>query len=153
MIDIEAIIKAASKKTRERNKQLRSAEHTELVQVTNDVEATMRGKGFDVSTSNDAASTTLSLHLRGKQGLKNMRPFLKQIARTRLFQPASYTPYASSGYVSWMFRTKNEENQQQYLHITVWLGTSVSCKRVATGRFTEEYEYVCDPIPDEELVT
>ncbi len=153
MINIEANIKAASKKTRERNKQLRCAEHTALVDVTNDMEAAMCAKGFDVSTSSDVATATLSLHLRGKQSLKNMRPFLKQIAKTRLFQPASYTPYASSGYVSWMFRTKSEENQQQYLHLTVWLGTSVSCKRVSTGRFTEEFEYVCDPIPDEELVT
>lgn len=152
MIDIEAIIKAASKRTRETNKKLRSAEHIELVNVTNDADRAMREKGFDVSTSNDTTSATLSLHLQGKQSLKDMRPFLAKIAKTRLFQPASYTPHAESGYVSWMFKTKSEEGAQQYLHLAVWLGSSVSCKRVSTGRFTEEYEYVCDPIPDEELV-
>ncbi|MCP3657449.1 MAG: hypothetical protein GY766_21585 [Herbaspirillum sp.] len=146
MIDINTRIKQMQKQARATYKAMRSDAHRELVDVTNEIETAFREKGFDASASGDTASTTITLTLQGKQSLKNMRPFLKQLARTRAFGPATYRAAPEYGYVAWTFKSRSIEDSQTLI-LNVWLGTSVSCKRVATGRMTEEYEVVCDEIP------
>lgn len=150
MIDIDAKIKELQKSARESYKKLRSDEHRETVALANEIEAAMRGKGFDATASDTGYSVSVSATLAGKQALKQIKPFLKMVAATREYSPARYNQQAASGYVTWSFYSKHAENSQT-LQFTIWLGESVSCKRVATGHMTEEYEVVCESVPDDVL--
>ena len=146
MLNIEDKIKGLKKEATKEYKALRNETLAVCVQAANDLEESMREKGFVPWGSVNTSEVTVSYSLQGKQSLKDMRPYLKQIAKTRLFCPATYQTHAEYGFVSWTFETKAGDPTKK-LRITVHLGQSISCKRVATGRMTEEYEVVCDEIP------
>ena len=151
MIDIDKSIKEAARATREKNKKLRSPAYRELAGVANALETALRAKGFDATASDsNSTSVAVSLHLTKTQSLKQMSKFLAGVAKTRLFEPADYTPYPESAYVTWTFRTKSVE-PMAWLHFAVWFSSSATCRRVSTGNFIEEYKTVCDEIPAEML--
>jgi len=150
MIDVKQHIVDLKKRNRDTYADFRNETLGTVVEAANQIEQLMRDKGFVPYMSLNTTGVSVGYTLAGKQSLKDMRPFLKAVAKTRIFCPATYTVQAEYGYVTWTFQTK-EGDPVKSLSFNIHLGQSVSCKRVATGRMTEEYEVVCDEIPAEML--
>lgn len=130
---------------------LRSVACAVSCDLAESIAAEMEEAGFDLpradidySVSYVDVTTTLTEGL----SLKDVKPFLKRVAATRLYEPATYHPAAESGLVHWSFRGKDDI---MTLKIFVWLGNSVTCRRVPTGHMVEEYKVVCDDMPEVEV--
>lgn len=102
------------------------------------------GLNLDVSANLSMRSVYLYFHASKDQSLADIKPALKIIAGTRIYEPAMFD---TSGTPSWVFMPR-AEYQSTHAKLTVWafIMESNRCRYVETGEFRKipVRKLVCD---------
>lgn len=84
----------------------------------------------------------IDYHAQGDKGIEDVRPILRAIARTRMFQPATFI---GDGIPTWEFKPKNSDDLVR-VRVYAFISESNRCRYVETGevQIIKKRKLVCD---------